>query len=742
MTKSIEYKIRFKAAIIYFIVALGVVAMMVYLNNLRKNISAQRFEIENQHTLLSVTNDLMFAVSEAQSWSSLYLSTKNKNYLDDYTLSIDTIKKLIVLIIDLKPNGEEKLLRIEALLHEQAQNIQKLNLRFAGRNPIEIISEQLQVYDPYLIKDTLYTLNVRSDTIFSELPSRGFLRRIGEVFKPSKDSVKVVVTQWTDTIRTAGGDSLAFLSEVGDVTQKAQKVYERNIRMIEKQVGELVISGKDIASEVSALLLEFHKETLDATLAIIDNSEKAIGSNYTYSIIGGILALVLILIFIGLIITDINKGREARRELEAANERIRWIMESRHKLLLSVSHDIKSPLNSVLGYLALMESDENVRSMQNSSEHILSMLENLLEFSSIEQGTQQQSVSDFNLRDLFGDIYDMFLPLARQKMLALSFMADAVRIRTDRVKLKQIVINLVSNAIKYTQTGTVAFQVAFDKNELNIEVKDTGVGIPAGKLSQLFLPFSRFEENNAVADGTGLGMFVVKGLVELLDGNISIHSTVGVGTSVITTIPAQRSSKEIPKGAKKIKIYDDDPVVVKMVSDMLLRLGHKVVDTDYDLILTDMEMGDISGLDILNRAEGVPVVVMTGRADFSAQQASKLGFDQFLAKPFTIESLREIAGVGEQGIDDFFGDNRDEIMELFRASAVENFSILRQALAGNDFKQAQATCHKMFPMFAQMGYPTGELRKMDAQRNREYEGWQEDVEKICAMDVLSFFPEN
>jgi len=736
MAKSIEYKIRFKATIIYIIAAFVVVAMTVYLNNLRKNISSYRHEIENQHTLLSATNDLMFAVNDAQSLSSFYLSTKNINYFNNYNQTIDVIKKLIDTIIEFKPNEDEKLHRIETLLRKQAQNIKKLNLQFAGKNPVAIINERLQAPDAYSPVDTLYTLNVRRDTVISELPSKGFFQRVGAIFKPSKDSVKVVVNQWVDTIKSVKDDNL-IIYEVGDIALKAQKEYEQNIKTIEKQVGELVASDKDIATEVSVLLLEFHKETLDSTLSIIDKSEKAVKRNYLYSIIGGILALIFILIFIILIITDINKGRKTRLALEEANERARQIMESRHQLLLSVSHDIKSPLNSILGYLAMMKSDPNVRSMQNSSEHILSMLENLLGFSSLEQGTLQKSVSDFNLRDLFRDIYDMFLPLAGQKAIALSFTADDIRIRTDRVKLKQIAINLVSNALKYTKNGAVDFKAAFENDKLEMEVTDTGVGIPAEKLSEIFMPFTRVEENNDLAAGTGLGMFVVEGLVELLEGKIDVRSRVGEGTAITVTIPVERSFKEIPKGTKKIKVYDDDPVNVKMVSDMLLRLGHKVVDDDYDLIITDMEMGDISGLDILRNANGIPVVVMTGSADFSTQKAKELGFDGFLIKPFTIESLREIVGDGET-LDDFLGDNRDEIMALFRASIEENFSILRQALADNNFKQAQATCHKMFPMFAQLGYPTEELRKMDAHRSGEYDGWQKDVEKIVYPDFQIF----
>ena len=733
MARSIEFQIRFKAVIIYIIAALGVVAMTVYLNNLRKNISSQRQKIENQHAILLATNNLMFAVSEAQSSASLYLSTKSKKYFNNYTQSIDTVVNLIDVIIEFKPDEAEKLHRIENLLREQAQNITNLNLQFAEPNPVVMLNERLQEYEPFSKEDTSFSSNIQIDTIVTPLP-RKKSKRTNEAFNPKKNMVEIVVNQQTNTVRTVEVDSSAIVYEVGGIAQEAQKIYDQNIKTIEKRVGKLVSSDKDIASEVSALLLEFHKETLDATLSIIDNSEKLIERNYVYSMLGGFLALGFILVFIILIITDINKGRKARRDLEIANERTRQIMESRHKLLLSVSHDIKSPLNSILGYLAMMQNNTNVRSMQNSSEHILSMLENLLEFSSLEQGTVQKSMSDFNIRDLFEDIYNMFLPLASQKALTLSFTADSVRIQTDRIKLKQIVINLVSNAIKYTPSGTVEFGATFDKNKLKIKVKDTGVGIPVEKIPQLFMPFSRIEENNAVADGSGLGMFVVKGLVDLLGGKIVIQSKVGEGTNMRVIIPIKRSVKGIPQGVKKIKVYDDDTVVVKMVSDMLLRLGHKIADSDCDLIITDMEMGDVSGLDILQNAGGLPVVVMTGRADFSTQKAINLGFDGFLAKPFSIESLREIVGDGEI-LDDFLGDNKEEIMRLFRVSVEENFLILKQFLTENNFKQAQAICHKLFPMFAQLGYPTEELRKMDTHRNNEYNGWQKDVEKILAIKV-------
>ena len=736
MAKSIESKIRINVAIIYVIVALGVVAVMIYFNDLRKAISYQRLELENQYTLLTAANDLMFAVNQVQSSASLYMSSKDKNHLHDYSLSIDTVEVIIEAISGLKPNEEEKLRRINALIREQELNINKLDVQFAERNPVTLINQRLQEFEPYVQRDTVYTtLHVRTDTIINEMPKRGILKRLGDVFSPTKDSVKILTSEWIDTVRTIRRDSLAIIYEVEKMAQRAQLIYEQNLKKIEKQVGELIASINDIAVEISALLLEFHKETLQTTRSMMDHSEVEIKRNYLYSTIGGVLALLFILIFMGLIIANINKGLKVRKNLEAANARTRQIMESRHKLLLSVSHDIKSPLNSVLGYLSMMEKDDRVRSMQHSSEHILTMLDNLLEFSSLEQGTLQKSLSDFHLTDLWRSIYDMFLPLASQKGLMFTYSADDIRIRTDVVKLKQIVINLVSNAIKYTKNGEVEYRAKFGHNQLEIVVRDTGIGIPDEKMTQIFIPFNRIEEHIAVADGTGLGLFVVKGLVDLLGGEIIVRSVVETGTTIFVTIPVERSVKEIPGGSLRIKVFDDDEVVVMMVSELLLQLGHQVVESDYELIITDMEMGDISGLDILHQAaDEIPVVVMTGRADFSAQKATELGFDGFLAKPITKESLREIVGVGNS-IDDFFGSNLDEIITLFRLSVEDDFMVLKQALSDNNFEQAQSICHKMYPKFAQLNYPTEALRKMDERRNGSREGWQDDVQKILSIKV-------
>ena len=735
MKKNIENGIRFKAAFLYIISIIGILAMLFYINDLRKDVYNHKGDIENQHHILYMTNELVYSVSEAQTKSSLYLLTKKNYYKKNYNMALDNIESLIDSIIILKPSEEENLRKIEKLLRNQSRNIARLNSQLSQTNPINALSVQIKEYEQPLKNDTLI-VTVHNDTILNEVPQKGFFKRIGEVFKPSKDSLKVVVNQRVDTVRSQTlKDSLEIIYEkVEHIAQKAELAYDENIKNIEKQINSLVSADKEISIEISALLLQLHKQTIDTTVSLIETSEASIARNYRYSFIGAIISLALILIFITLIITDVNRGYKARKELEIANNVIKDTMESRHKLLLSVSHDIKSPLNSISGYLDLMKENESIKSMKNSSSHILSMLDNLLDFSTLEQGKLTKSNSDFNIYNLCSDINDMFQPLATKKGLDLSFNSDDVRINTDQIKLKQLIINLISNSIKYTSKGKVNFSAQLDNNRLTISVSDTGAGIPSDKLSDLYKPFSRIEENNNLAYGTGLGLFVVKGIVDLFEGDIKYDSQINEGTTATIVFNVDNAKKDVPKGAKRIKVYDDDPVVLRVVSDMLSSLGHMIVNENFDLIITDMEMGDISGLDILKENPLVPVIVMTGRSDYSDNAALKDGFIGYLPKPVNKESIREMIGEGES-FADFLGDDFEEIKELFKESSKEDMIKLQAALNESDFDKARAICHKMLPMFTQLGYRADELVKIDLNKDKEYESWQTDVEKILSVTI-------
>lgn len=789
MRNTNEYKIRFNVVLIFLLIASACCGIFYYFYNLQARVAVQKEEVERDYSALSKTNELIYEVNMAQTIASFYVSTKKRRYLHRFRKNIASIDSLIdsMAIRENHPYHNDKLREISKLLNQQATTMSELNKQVNKQNPVQIIHEKIQSYEPPVVRDTLYVSTMVQDTVVNKIPKRGFFRRIADVFSPAKhpDSIVVIKAQKVDTIKIEKIETPAIIMEVDSVARQASITYDSNIKEIEKRVGNLIASSQEISSKISTLLLELHRETLDSTLLSIQNSEQTVTQNYLYSLIGGGCLMMLILIFILLIIRYVSMESTAHKALKEANERTRQIMESRHQLLLSVSHDIKTPLGSILGYLELWKGEKRkeVESMRNSGKHILSLLENLLKFSSLEQGTLQVTESEFSIDSLYKETADMFEPLARQKGLVFeriqSFDKDML-LSADSLKIKQVIINILSNAVKYTVRGDVRFDLGYEKEKLIVKVTDTGVGIPQEKQQEIFHAFSRVESNNAIADGTGLGMYVVKGLVDLLGGTISVRSEVNRGTHICAEIPVRIVEREIVIPAafrsRDILVVDDDATLLTVTVDMLRRLGHNAVACDnpqnfesvsegFEIILTDMEMGDFSGEDILRKSGKLPVVIMTARADFSKQKAEFMGFSDYLPKPFSIEALRNIFG-GEDTKSDFppyeikgcvsgtatadkpdlsfpmleemFEGDKDairDILQMFDTSTGEHIEMLRESVAKEDFAQSQAICHKMLPMFAQLEDTDSVeiLRKMDSLRGApvsEHPFWKEEIGKL------------
>lgn len=726
---SIESNIRTKAVVLYVVAAIVVAAIILILYGLKTKVANQKSLVENQYHSLALTNRLVSALNDAQSSSALYIATRDSSYIHLFVTHKMRIDLLIDSLEHYQGIEKERLDSIGLLLNQQTNNIAELNKRFTDKNPVESISERIKNYKPEK-KENLNIIKIKKDTIIKSSDKKGFFVRLKEVFSPAKDSTIVITNQHTDTLKVNNTHSPAIISEIGKIAKTASNSYLANIRSIEFQVSELIAADRKISGKITGMIIELQQTMVKDLLKSIDKNEKSINSNYTISIAGGVVALVIILLFIILIIYDVNKGKEAR-------EKIKQLMESRHQLLLSVSHDIKSPLTSILGYSERKnQNSETSAAVGNSARYILSLLENLLEFSSLEQGALTTTFSDFDLKAMCEEIVQMFKPLAEAKHLGFDYESVNMRIHSDQIKVKQITINLISNAIKYTSEGNVSLRISYTDQKILIRVKDTGAGIPTGKIPELYKPFTRLESNNTLAHGSGLGMYVVKGLLDMLGGTIQIDSIVGKGTEIEVIIPVTEASTPLPAGAKKIQVYDDDPVVLRLTEDMLLQLGHQITEKDGDMILTDMEMGTVSGLDILKKAGSKPVVLMTGKSDFTLQQAILLGFSDYLPKPFTINHLKNIFGEGEiSKIDDLLGDDREEIMEIFKIATAENFSQLSNALENSDFDKAQSICHKMLPMFLQLGYPSDELKRMDIHKSDAYNGWKEDVANILLIKV-------
>ncbi|MDR0606435.1 MAG: response regulator [Bacteroidales bacterium] len=799
MKRTIENRIQTNAISIYCILAIVCCGMIFYIYTFRNSIDIQKENIEQNNKVLALTNRLIYLVQQSQTTTNLYLTSKDKQYLvlfEKLSFKIkDCIDSLFILSGDQQNN--DKLLEINQLLEDKKLVISKLNEQFTQYNPFDTINEKLQNYNPESsLKDTFFLVTTPHDTIIKYPSKKTFWRRLVHLFAPHKyvDTVTTISILKNDTIKIKLNDSINVLYDIRHVSEAASKYYSTQMNKIKKQVDDLIVGEQEISMQISVLLIKLYHETLYSIMNEIKKSDQILTRNYQYLLLGGIFSLILVLILIIMIIQDVNKSKIARKTLEEANIITKRIMENRHKLLLAISHDIKAPLASILSYLNLWQQDteksknlQGLSSMQNSGKYIISLLENLLEFSSLEQGKQEVVLVNFQVQELCNEIVDMFSPLALQKNISFNYAAhidDNLVVCSDRIKIKQIISNLLSNSVKYIIEGNVTFHVVYQNEKLYITVTDTGVGIPHEEINNLFKPFSRIDKHTYLAKGSGLGLYVVKGLTDLLQGEITIHSELEKGTQIKVIIPVKqildvdgdtlspKNAVSLPNHKKyNMLIVDDDISLLTVLKEMLLTLGHNATVcatmtafdkqinnlSDFDIVLTDMEMGAYSGIDILKKvrhtAVSIPVIVMTAQCEFNSVKAAKEGFDAYLSKPFTLNALLELFGSSAQAKTKLYAKDKnynptslfemfDEdqevintILTTFIQATVANIEHLQKTLREKDIITAQYLCHKMLPMFAQLGADkaTEILKKIDVSRGKtieEYPQWENDIIEI------------
>lgn len=796
---TIEKKTSWEIVITYLIVIIMCGAMIFYIFDLQHSSDNQRVNINTQNKTLELMNGYTQAVHQAQSAANLFAFSDNPEYLEQFETYKDQIMLYSDSITRNDTSSKDRLLlqQIQELIVRKGQLSNAISRQFYYFNPLAKIDSLLTIADQAENKVTVSSIT-HNDTIIHHPRKKKFWQRLNEVFKPStyEDSIVQIKTTTTDTLKYVETDTLPIISDLKDMSHKAQDDFQTIIKQYEVKASNLIESDNQLSQQISALLLALNKEILDSSVKEIEKSKSIIDKNIQISTSIGIAVMILIVIFSILIINDVNKGYRARKFAEEAKKKTEEIMESRHKLLLSVSHDIKTPLSSILGNVELIDTrgdkdDKELSSIRQSADHILTLLTNLLDYSSLEQGQLQVSKSFFNIDALCKEISEMFEPIAKNKSLEFQYrnrLSTTLCANSDRLKIKQIISNLISNAIKYTIEGTVLFNVDLKDGNLVFDIEDTGVGIPKDKVDDIFKPFVRIESYNTLSEGNGYGLSVVKGLVELLEGQIIVTSDIGKGTHFEVQIPMETEDRDLKTpldsfekhNALKILIIDDDDTLLSVISDMLQQLGHQPFNCkskssldnamshskDYDYVLTDREMGAITGIDILKKFKtqrpDLPVILMTARVEYNIEKAREEGFDGFLEKPFSMRTLAKLFGMEypTDGIpkhedikEDVEEDNaldsdfntlyemlgRDSesvrnVLNTFAKSTADDVIAINEAIEADDFNKAGSICHKMLPMFIQLGQNDAavflsKMNDMHGQKKsaEDYPEWKNDA---------------
>ena len=595
------------------------------------------------------------------------------------------------------------------LLHEKDQNtIQMLRVLSEANDSLlsaseieEIISEQDSVITQQRVQHRVIT---KRDSLITTPKKKGFFKRLAEVFSPSKqDSAVLVNTSLevaTDTILqpTTSKDSLQ--QKIRMATEEKRLQRKKTIRRTSTKYQRM---NTQLTARMDSLIKQYEEEmTLRARQDAELQQEVRMRSA---RIIGGIAvgAVLLSAFFLILIMRDISRSNRYRQQLEVANKRAEDLLVAREKLMLAITHDFKAPLGSIMGYTELLSrltEDERQRfyldNMKSSSEHLLKLVSDLLDFHRLDLNKAEVNRVTFNPSQLFDEIYVSFEPLTAAKGLALQcHVAPELNGRyiSDPLRLRQIVNNLLSNAVKFTQKGEISLTASYDSSKLTIAIADTGKGMASEDRERIFQEFTRLSGAQG-EEGFGLGLSIVKKLVTLLEGTIDVQSTLGKGSCFTVTMPLYPVGKSIaesestesenadttegaaaipPMKVIRVLLIDDDKIQLNLTAAMLKQHGIDAVCCEqleqlieqlrssvFDVLLTDIQMPAINGFDLVKllrasnipQAKTIPVIAVTARSEMDKAALHEHGFAGCLHKPFTVKELLMTVNEGQLSADE------------------------------------------------------------------------------------------
>ena len=615
---------------------------------------------------------------------------------------------------------------ISSLLKEEQKNLKQLSDAMAGKPTKNYLHDKVKSLntgkDSILVHSKAPQTHEAKKTTVEVLKTRkGFFRRLADAFKKEhaetlsvkQDSNRAVIDSVTTPVNVAG--NVANILEQIDRKEKVEtQDHKQNIN---REMEELKMVSAKLALRSAKHLSDVHQREKDAMQESISKAMEARKHLLWQMELLAIVAFLAIVVMIWLIWRDAKKERIYQENLEAANEEIQRIMNQRERLLLTITHDIKAPAASISGFIDLMkdyvsnpQGIECLQNIKNSAAHLSHLVASLLDYHQLENGLMKAQPTSFSPAQLVAESVEGMKLRAEEKGLEISFeckMKGMEFFRADAFRIRQILDNLVSNAIKYTDRGSVTIQAQVSeilgKPTLTLSVKDTGKGMTDEEKQKVFQAFTRLKSAHGI-EGTGLGLSITQELVSLLGGEIILHSILGKGSTFIVTIPIEPAPKKeaqemapsemkhdpSPDSAQdkegqnsgshqvtdikkkpefanhKILILDDDKLQLQLLQEMLRRIVgdtwqvfacNHVMDAlttlhneQPALMLMDIEMPEMNGMDMIAHINHthMMVVAMTAHDTSILEQLQKAGFDDCLFKPFSMEKLSDILGIESQ----------------------------------------------------------------------------------------------
>ena len=683
-----------------------------------------------------------------------------------------------------------------SLLHEKDQNtLQMLRVLSEANDSLlsaseieEIISEQ---QDSVITQQRVqHRVITKRDSLITTPKKKGFFKRLGEVFAPSKKDTAVLVNTSleiaTDTILEPVKSADSLQHKIRMATEEKRLQRRRTIRRTSTRYQRM---NTQLTARMDSLIKGYEEEM--SVRARQDAELQQEVRMRSANIIAGIAigAVFLSAFFLILIMRDITRSNRYRRQLEEANKRAEDLLVAREKLMLAITHDFKAPLGSIMGYTELLSrltEDERQRfyldNMKSSSEHLLKLVSDLLDFHRLDLNKAEVNRIVFNPAQLFEEIRVCFEPLTAAKGLVLQcHIAPELSEKyiSDPLRIQQIVNNLLSNAVKFTQQGKITLTVGYNASKLTIAVADTGKGMASEDRERIFQEFTRLPGAQG-EEGFGLGLSIVHKLVLLLEGTIDVQSTLGKGSCFTVVLPLFPVGKSIvenkPFGSRikkpskdtdvspeetdavpamkviRVLLIDDDKIQLNLTAAMLKQhnidavcceqleeLIEQLRSSTFDVLLTDIQMPAINGFDLVKllrasnipQARNIPVIAVTARSEMDEKALHEHGFAGCLHKPFTVKELLVTLNEGQRSADEaHITHDMQLIADALPKDTLFNFSALT-AFSEDD---PEAACSIIRTFIEETGKNADRMQQ--ALTDREVDGIAAMAHKLLPLFTL------
>lgn len=816
MQPSYKYT-KFKVITGYILLFVLCIAGIIIIYRQINHLAIDERVVSSANKKLYITGNALTKLYEAEVISNSFLQTGSRVSFERYLSLLDEVKTYTDTLkaMTSETPQQQKIDTIKILLNEKMVNLKELMRLKKAIIPEDFYNKAISEIEAYqdtvpshrkIIKRVVTTQD--TSYIREEKRKKGFWGLFSGKVPDSTLQIRISHHTIVDTINTLPDERVSNTDSVVNILKSVwENLQQKNAnlnRAITRREARLIAKSSGITEQLRRVLNDFEKEEINNSIAKILQKQEVIHSSTNIIANIGIAAFLLVILFSFFILKDISRSQRYRRELEAAQRYAAELLKSREKFMMTVTHDIKSPLSSILGYIELLNNtpvNERqryfLRNMRSSSEHILRLACNLLDFIKLEANKIVREEIGFNPSNMLHEVNDSFLPLAANKLLELTCRIDKsldAEYTGDALRFRQIVVNIMSNAIKYTAHGSVGMKAGMDSTHPDtviIEIQDSGPGITEEEQELIFKEFTRLSSSeHQHIEGTGLGLTITLKLIELLDGKLSINSQPGKGSCFIIKIPLKPAPKKTPAltdgqtvetNGKDLKVLliDDDKLQLEMTYSLLkskgitadattsaTELAEKLSKEKYDLVLSDIQMPEINGFRIVTAirhsnlpfAKTIPVIALSARSDIDEEQYIAAGFSAFLNKPFTSGQLfalinrltgnhlvpsTEQPEESHQGLYSLkhimqFADNDPEAVKTILRSFVnetrKNLEQLRQNKDGKEYDKLGALAHKMLPMFKQL--ETGIMAQLLAKMESKAEQPPTSSETDALLDEL------